>query len=369
MSIPVLGSNDLGGMLGAGFGQGLSEGLNQHFENKRNRSAANSLFDQLEGPEEERESFVNSFGGMAPDQQLAALKQLHDVRAQMQSQSLIQRLLSPQERVDEMDVEMDQAAGEPVRRAHGQLPELSPQERTALSVGNPQLAKFLQSEDQIHNKKQAAEQKEIRDERRETAEYRKSILDSFDSYRDTEMHLDRMEELNKEGNLTAPWAAQLSESLNIPISVISNPQSEEFQKLSQDLARGVTKAYRGRILQSEFQTFMKTLPTLLNSKEGRERVIQNMKILQMPQKLSYDAYRDIVKEQGGRVPFDIQERVQDRIAPELDKLASQFKAGSSTKNQTFSKLPSPASYKNKVIQDEETGARYKSNGTAWKKIE
>src|ERR1700678_88879 len=161
-----------------------------------------------------------------------------------------------------------------------------------------------------------------------TADYREQVLSEYEASKSTLSKLNRLEALGKENKLTTPLMAKLSESLGIPLSVLGNPASEEFQKVSQGLMSNITQTYGNRILQVEVENFLKTIPTLMNSEEGRKRIIDNMKTLLSPSQLAYDEYKKIRKEQG-RVPIDLHEQVLERIGPKLDKMAEDFKKNAS----------------------------------------
>jgi len=189
------------------------------------------------------------------------------------------------------------------------------------------IVKSIQSQSKEKNKLAREARREEVEAFKLTNEYREKVLDAYEGTKGTLMKLDRMEALNKEGKLTSAAAAKISESLGIPLSVLANPQSEEFQKLSQDLMSNITKYYGNRILQVEVDNFLKTIPTLMNSPEGRDRIIKNMKLLLEPNKLAYNAYKEISKE-GGKTPLNLHEKVLERLEPKLEKLSEEFKQSS-----------------------------------------
>lgn len=194
-----------------------------------------------------------------------------------------------------------------------------------LSLFEPEYAKILESQ-RKERSKQEFKEKEIA--LHETKELREEINQGFKTAKMNEQIYKRMEALNKE-DLVAPMTAKLSERLGIPLSVLGNPSSEEFDKLSNTLSREVSSIYKGRILQSEFQNFLKQIPTLLNSKEGRSRILETLRMIDKPKELYHKAYREVVKENKGKIPLDLNERIIDKVEPELDKLAENFKNTSS----------------------------------------
>lgn len=157
----------------------------------------------------------------------------------------------------------------------------------------------------------------------ETKDLRSSLNQGFISAKSNKAIYDRMEKLNEQ-NLAKPFTNTVSEYLDIPISVLSNPASEEFSKLSNTLSREISNIYQGRILASEFQNFLKQIPTLSNSKEGRTRIIETLRLLDKPKELQHNAYREVLKETGGKVPIDLHERIIQKIEPDLDNLGAEL---------------------------------------------
>lgn len=222
---------------------------------------------------------------------------------------------------------------------------------------------YVQNQQKLAQKEKVQEHKEETEAYKITKDYRDKILDAYEGYNRTNMQLDRMKQLNKEDKLTTPLMAKVSESLGIPLSVLANPESEEYQKLSQDLMSNITKYFGNRILQVEVENFLKTIPTLMNSKEGRAKIIDNMQLLMEPQKMAYDAYKDIRK-QGGKIPLDLHERVLEKMEPRLNKLAEKFRESS----DTLSAMPAPQQYKGQRIENTETGEIFMSDGNEWKPV-
>lgn len=172
-----------------------------------------------------------------------------------------------------------------------------------------------------------------------TQKYRSGVQESAAGAKTTNAILDRMKQLNQ-GKLAGPFKATMAKMFDVPISVLSNPQSEEFDKLSNTLSREVSKIFRGRILQSEFENFLKQIPTLQNSKQGRDRIIELMRIMNSPQIEEQKMMKKIISENGGKTPMNIEDEVADRMSGHLDNLADQFRQISSS--QTASGKPKKA---------------------------
>jgi hypothetical protein len=159
-----------------------------------------------------------------------------------------------------------------------------------------------------------------------TEPYVNKVLDSFQATKTTDAILGQMENLVNRGSLTTPIMAQLLSKAGLSVGILNNPDSEEFDKLSNNLTRDIQKFYGSRILQSEFQNFLRQIPTLMNSPEGRSRIIGNMQKMLLPAELEYETMREIVRENGGKRPRNLREMTLERMEPQLDSWAAEFKA-------------------------------------------
>ncbi len=201
---------------------------------------------------------------------------------------------------------------------------LTPQANTDLSQANS-----LENQAIAQEKLQRADERETR---KETQKYVDKILDSYQGAKTSEAILGQMEELSGKGNLSTPAMNTLLNKIGIPIGILNNPDSEEFDKLANTLTRDIQKFYGARILASEFQNFLKQIPTLNNSPEGRKRIIDNLNTMLNPAKFEYEAYKQIIRENGGKRPPDLRERVMDRMEPLLDQWATEFKQSTQSKD-------------------------------------
>jgi hypothetical protein len=124
-----------------------------------------------------------------------------------------------------------------------------------------------------------------------------------------------------------PTAAKFLESLGIPLGALENPSSELYNKLSQDLLKGLPDTYGSRILKVEVDNFLKTIPTLSNSPDGRRMIASNMLKLGQMKEVFYNEMRRQQMDNldnGKKFPKDFEQRVFDNVKPVIDKLNNQF---------------------------------------------
>lgn len=128
-------------------------------------------------------------------------------------------------------------------------------------------------------------------------------------------------------DLIGPTASVFLDALGIPLGALENPSSELYHKLSQDLLKGLPETYGSRILKVEVDNFLKTIPTLMNSADGRRMIASNMLKLGELKEVYYNQMRKEQKEYldtGKPLPKDFQQRVFDQVKPQIDRINNEF---------------------------------------------
>src|ERR1044072_2209634 len=110
-------------------------------------------------------------------------------------------------------------------------------------------------------------------------------------------------------------------------TLISNKDTQEFEKLSTDFVKDAKQFFGSRITEAEVQLFLKTVPSLSQTNEGKRRVIRNMRIFNEAAELKQKAKNQIIKENGGTRPANLESLIDDRIGGQLDALKNQFTEG------------------------------------------
>lgn len=174
-------------------------------------------------------------------------------------------------------------------------------------------------------KKQESNKKDIAQRYKATAPYRKEVLDATKSARRDLQDLNRMEDLEKEGKLDTPGYVEFLQRSGLDIPALMNPGSEEFQKIANNFLRNAKQYFGARVTNFEIDQFLKTIPSLSQSPEGRKRVIANLKNLSRSALEYNNALKDVVAQNGGLPPFDLQEKVEDKVEKRMDALYKQFK--------------------------------------------
>ena len=160
---------------------------------------------------------------------------------------------------------------------------------------------------------------------KETKGERENFLKDYqESKRDID-DFKRMRELENEGKLNTPGYLEFLKRAGLDMPALMNEGSEEFKKLEANFLRNAKQYYGGRVTNQEMEQFLKTIPSLSQSPEGRKRVIANLENLARVKMERYQAYKDIKTQYKGVIPPDISELVEERLDKKLDNLATQFR--------------------------------------------
>jgi len=397
--VMVIPQKDIWEDVGVGLGAGLSKGLSEKFTEMKQKKTLDELYDKLqaEGASQMDQLRAISTAPISDDLRKTAMSGLSQMWKQEEAQ---RKAIQQKQQLAQLfpgifgDVEDGQEApqpregglvAEPTTRAPGDFvaeqprrfsPEQATSEQiTALSSISPKLAKTVMD-------LKGASDKERIESYKMTKDYRDETTKGIKGYKQTVTRLNRMETLNEGGKLDSPLKAKFLENLGLDFAM--SPESQEYNKLVNDFTKNARDYYGARVTNFELQRFLKMLPTLQNSKAGRELILGNMRLLESPKEMEYNLMRAITKaakKERSSLPLDLQEEVFDSLAPELDKMAQEFKSNLSALEElqkgngtpeasqdTFEEMPAAAKYSGKIIRDDKTGVRYKSDGTKWRKV-
>lgn len=166
-----------------------------------------------------------------------------------------------------------------------------------------------------------------------------SSYKSFET--DTKPKLLQMQAIPDE-DLASPTASVFLDKLGIPLGALADPASELYQKLSLDLLKGLPEIYGNRILKVEVDNFLKTIPSLMNSPDGRRMIASNMLKLGEMKEVYYNQMRQMQKDSLDNekpLPKDFQQRVFDQVKPQIDRINDQFVKLSSIKKVEPGTIP------------------------------
>lgn len=105
----------------------------------------------------------------------------------------------------------------------------------------------------------------------------------------------------------------------------TSPNTEEFEKLSAEFLKGAKTVFGGRFTNEEMKAYLAMVPTLMQTDNGKLAVIENLKTFNKASKLNYKAMKQIIAENGGRRPANLEELIEERTQPQLDRLSDIFR--------------------------------------------
>lgn len=403
--------NNFGGQLGEALGSGINQlaqfklaDLTKKYEQQKERSDFTKTWEPILGKSqahflsnlapEERRNILNNFGNFQElfQQQGQQQNGLGMLSQQNDQQQFDQQQQDPYQHLLQAARQFNGSIGQQ-QNALGSLFQQQPQQQFGQQKHQQVLPGQLQDQQQgkkfvpdktnliqglfetpeqrakkekveFENKKFDYKQKS--DAFKETKAERKEILDQAKSAKDALARLDRMQELSEKGKLDSPLYVELLKKTGFDIPALLTPDSNEFRKLEVDFLRDAKNIFGARVTNYEAAQFLKSIPSLSQNKEGRARVIRNLKIMNEGKLVRAETLKDILRENKGNPPLDIAEQVEDRAAPKIDKLLQEFRYGTQNKSgKFFNDLPPAAQYNGKKIRDKESGKILKSNGQEW----
>lgn len=199
----------------------------------------------------------------------------------------------------------------------------------------------------------------------------KENVDKFKALKDTSSRLDLLESFNEDipegisrllidakGNVR-PTALRFKA---VPKSV------EKFTKTVNDFLSSAKDMFGGRVTNYDIEQFKARLPGLLNSKEGRREIIQQMKMFNKMESNYRKALKSIYQHYGlDGIPQEDAERLaEEMVGDEEESLREQLLQIGRDENE-LEEMPDAASHKGKIIEDDE-GNRFRSNGIEWEQL-
>lgn len=148
--------------------------------------------------------------------------------------------------------------------------------------------------------------------------------------------IQRLQHLNEAGKLPKGlqrWNINFKEG-EIRIPFLANPDTQAFIKTINDFTTKAKASFGARVTNFELRRFMKRLPSLLNTEEGRRVILRQMEIIN-ELNLSYEqGTLDAFDSRGGlrKIDFDQAKRIADKtLKPKVEKLRKEYIKLDSTK--------------------------------------
>jgi hypothetical protein len=120
---------------------------------------------------------------------------------------------------------------------------------------------------------------------------------------------------------------------------LASPEAQQFVKTVNDFTIQAKDSYGSRVTNFDLNQFMRRLPTLANSEEGRARILEQMKIINDLNIMYEKSLHNVFDEYGGvrNIDYDkASDAAYKRFLQESKPLKSELKRLSSTQDRSFS---------------------------------
>ncbi len=189
------------------------------------------------------------------------------------------------------------------------------------------------------------------------------IVNSEKAARDNLATLNRIEELDRSGNVQGLGGDILK---RVGLGRFRTADTQELEKLTVSFLSNLKNVFGARPTNFDVQQYLNAVPSLVQSPQGRARVIKNLRVFNQAAELRAKALREILKANKNRVPANLDLLIEEKVGPELDRLNTQLSGNpTGTEGQETEQLPNPQQYIGKRIQDTVTGQILISDGTRW----
>ena len=362
--------------LGMSLGQGIGNGLNTYFANRSLESVLKdkSLKDApISQKLEAIRSAVSPYGEKG--QEIFQQRMMIEQQEQQEKQDVIQKqkgkalgryfagekltpdeqsLFTPQEfvamhkaknptpPVSERPVPQDQIRATQAAHAVPGYEDMTPNQKYQTLVEHGVSAQNAIKEATLYSEQLARQDQKFDASYKAQKDFIDEVTRTYKGF-ETEMkpRLLQMQNMKAE-DLISPTASVFLEHLGIPLGALKDPSSELYHKLSQDLLKGLPETYGSRILKVEVDNFLKTIPTLANSPDGRRMIASNMLKLGEMKEVYYNSMREKQREYlDGNKPFpkDFEQVVFDQVKPQIDRINKEFVQMSEIKSVPENTVP------------------------------
>lgn len=125
---------------------------------------------------------------------------------------------------------------------------------------------------------------------------------------------------------------------DIIIPALASPEAQRFLKTVNDFTIQAKDSYGSRVTNFDLANFMRRLPTLANSEEGRRQILQQMSIINDINLSREQALHDVIDDYGGirNIDYDQAETIAEkRSKPRVEELKKKMKEIGSEQDKAY----------------------------------
>lgn len=132
-----------------------------------------------------------------------------------------------------------------------------------------------------------------------------------------DLRINRLDKINKSLKLPDNPLVRLLSGTNAGLKLLQtfgNPETQSFLKTIQDFTVTAKDSFGARVTNFEIQAFLKRLPQLINTPEGRNLIIEQMKLVNEADLLESDAMINTIQHYGAKnISPDQASKIADNI--------------------------------------------------------
>jgi len=268
-----------------------------------------------------------------------------------------------------------------------QQPTQAPKRHTqdqinAATLINPNAGRAMQAQNDAVDKSIQEDRKFTKEERTETYKNNlpayKETQTSIKKYKSEKTSLDQLKKLNSSDKLPKKLSININPKTgDLIIPALANAETQRYVKLINDFTTKAKDSYGARVTNFELDRFMKRLPTLSNSIEGREQILEQMDIINELNALKdqelkgiYDNYglSNIDYQQANILAEQSASEKEAELIERMNNIGNpKTQAQQQTQNNAVNELPKAAK-DGSIATDTKTGTKYKFSNGKWSKM-
>lgn len=384
------------------FTSGLMEGGFQGLERKKSSQLASAENEALKAkgidlsgisdPKMRQQALVQALQG-AKAKELELMKQEAKNQRIRENQSFLSQIFGNKKSLPQNQANQITESPEEFENRESQFDasEITPEQIAHITAQDPTLGRMIQSEKDLATREK---REEIRSKERLEAEGRQARTNKEKAFfKFNEPKLSEIAGIERKIQIDNARFTKLgdlfSDNSKFPHQTLAalmtkdgqindvaysqlTPEAQEAVKLIIDSTSGIKDTYGARVTNFDLQTYLRKLPSLLTSPEGRQRVIKDLKSINDINSVYNEGIQDVFEKAGGsdKISFSEAERKFKReYGSELQRKIDKFLEPPAPKNNQFKELPSAKQYLGKKMKNPETGEIFISDGITWKPYE
>lgn len=153
----------------------------------------------------------------------------------------------------------------------------------------------------------------------------------FKNFQDESLKIDRLEQLNETDELPEGLWGRLNvdwENGKIRVPALATPEAQLFVKTVAEFLASAKDTFGSRVTNFDVSLFMQRLPSLANTKSGRDLILKQMKIINELNQLEKKSVLDVVDEYEGirNIDYtDAQRKAEGNSKKKHQELIQEFK--------------------------------------------